>query len=179
DEIKKYFTLVLKSMFNLSELKFLQGLSGNQIDVLARKDLWELGVDYRCGTGHGVGYNLAVHETPPNIRYGKTENGGELAEIKPGMVFSDEPGVYFEGRFGIRCENMLLCVSDEKNEYGQFLRFETLTMIPFDLKLVDPRYLDERTRRILNAYHDRVYETLLPYLNSEEANYLRKLTREI
>ena len=179
DEIKKYFTLVLKSMFNLSELKFLQGLSGNQIDVLARKDLWELGVDYRCGTGHGVGYNLAVHETPPNIRYGKTENGGELAEIKPGMVFSDEPGVYFEGRFGIRCENMLLCVSDEKNEYGQFLRFETLTMIPFDLKLIDPRYLDERTRRILNAYHDRVYETLLPYLNSEEANYLRKLTREI
>ena len=103
----------------------------------------------------------------------------ELAEIKPGMVFSDEPGVYFEGRFGIRCENMLLCVSDEKNEYGQFLRFETLTMIPFDLKLIDPRYLDERTRRILNAYHDRVYETLLPYLNSEEANYLRKLTREI
>ncbi|MBQ2658137.1 MAG: aminopeptidase P family N-terminal domain-containing protein [Erysipelotrichaceae bacterium] len=179
DEIKKYFTLVLKSMFNLSELKFLQGLSGNQIDVLARKDLWELGVDYRHGTGHGVGYNLAVHESSPNVRYGKTENGGELAEIKPGMVFSDEPGVYFEGRFGIRCENLLLCVNDEKNEYGQFLRFETLTMIPFDLKLIDPRYLDERTRHILNAYHDRVYETLLPYLNNEEANFLRKLTREI
>ncbi|MBO4919065.1 MAG: aminopeptidase P family N-terminal domain-containing protein [Erysipelotrichaceae bacterium] len=179
DEIKKYFTLVLKSMFNLSELKFLKGLSGNQIDVLARKDLWELGVDYRCGTGHGVGYNLAVHESPPNIRYGKTENGGELAEIKPGMVFSDEPGVYFEGKYGIRCENLLLCVNDENNEYGQFLRFETLTMIPFDRNLIDLRYLDERTRRILNAYHDRVYETLLPYLNDEEANYLRKLTKEI
>ena len=179
DEVKKYFTLVLKSMFNLSELKFLKGLSGNQIDVLARKDLWELGVDYRCGTGHGVGYNLAVHESPPNIRYGKTESGGELAEIKPGMVFSDEPGVYFEGRFGIRCENLLLCVNDENNEYGQFLRFETLTMIPFDRNLIDLRYLDERTRHILNAYHDRVYETLLPYLNDEEANYLRKLTKEI
>ncbi|MBQ6479088.1 MAG: aminopeptidase P family N-terminal domain-containing protein [Erysipelotrichaceae bacterium] len=179
DEIRKYFTLVLKSMFNLSELKFLRGLSGNQVDVLARKDLWELGVDYRCGTGHGVGYHLAVHESPPNVRYGKTENGSELAEFKPGMVFSDEPGVYFEGKFGIRCENLLLCVNAENNEYGQFLRFETLTMIPFDRNLIDPRYLDERTRRVLNNYHERVYQTLLPYLNEEEAEYLRKLTREI
>ena len=179
DEVRKFFTLVLKSMFNLSELKFLKGLSGNQVDVLARKDLWELGVDYRCGTGHGVGYNLAVHETPPNVRYGKTESGGELAKFKPGMVFSDEPGVYFEGRYGIRCENLLLCVNDENNEYGQFLRFETLTMIPFDLNLIDLRYLDEKTRWFLNSYHRRVYETLLPYLNEEEANYLRKLTREI
>ena len=179
EEVKMYFTLVLKSMFNLSELKFLQGLSGNQIDIIARKDLWERGVDYRCGTGHGVGYNLSVHEAPPNIRYGKTDNDSQLAEIKPGMIFSDEPGVYFENKYGIRCENLLLCYKDEENEYGQFLKFETLTMIPFDLNLIDKNYLDEKTINVLNNYHQKVYDTLLPYLNEEEAEYLRKLTRKI
>ena len=178
-EIKKYFTLVLRSMFNLSEVKFLKGLNGNQLDILARKDLWQIGVDYRCGTGHGVGYNLSVHESPPNIRYGHTDNGSELSEIKPGMVFSDEPGVYFEGKFGIRCENLLLCVEDEKNEYGQFLRFEHLTMVPFDLDLIDEDYLDERTIEALNRYHRKVYKALLPYLDDEEAEFLKEKTRQI
>ena len=178
-EVKKYFTLVLKSMFNLSEVKFLKGLSGNQLDILARKDLWEIGVDYRCGTGHGVGFNLSVHESPPNIRYGHTDNGSELAEIQPGMVFSDEPGVYFEGKFGIRCENLLLCVNDAGNEYGQFLRFEHLTMVPFDLDLIDMNYMDERTIEALNRYHQRVYKTLLPYLNDKEAQFLKEKTRLI
>lgn len=177
DEIKKYFTLVLKSMFNLSELKFLRGLSGNQIDVVARKDLWELGIDYRCGTGHGIGYNLSVHENPPNIRYSTNESTS--TELKPGMVFSDEPGVYFEGKFGIRCENNLLCRSDEVNDYGEFLSFETLTMVPFDLKLIDKNYLDEKTTEILNNYHQKVYNDLSPYLNEEEAAYLKKLTKKI
>ena len=179
DEVKMYFTLVLKSMFNLSEVKFLKGLSGNQLDILARKDLWNLGVDYRCGTGHGVGYNLAVHETPPNIRYGKTESQGELAELKPGMLFSDEPGVYFENRYGIRCENLLLCQKAENNEYGQFLKFETVTLAPFDLKLIDTKYLDQNTINILNRYHTRVFETLAPYLDEEEVKYLRYKTRQI
>lgn len=179
DKVKMYFTLVLKSMFNLSELKFLRGLSGRQIDIVARKDLWELGVDYRCGTGHGVGYNLAVHEGPPNIRYGTTENQTEEAPIKPGMIFSDEPGVYFENEFGIRCENLLLCEKAESNEYGEFLRFNTLTLVPFDLNLIDKNYLDEKTINVLNNYHQRVYDTLLPYLNEEEADYLRKITRKI
>ena len=178
-EVKKYFTLVLKSMFNLSEVRFLKGLNGNQLDILARKDLWEIGVDYRCGTGHGVGFNLAVHESPPNIRYGHTDNGSELAEIKPGMVFSDEPGVYFEGKFGIRCENLLLCVNDASNEYGQFLRFEHLTMVPFDLELIDKDYLDEKTIAALNRYHSKVYKTLLPYLDDEEAQFLKEKTRLI
>ena len=178
-EIKMWFTLVLKSMFNLSSLKFLKGLSGNQIDIIARKDLWEKGVDYRCGTGHGVGYYLSVHEGPPNIRYGKTINATEQAPIQEGMVFSDEPGVYFDNKFGIRCENMLLCVKDEENEYGQFLRFETLTLVPFDLNLIDKKYLDEKTINELNNYHERVYKTLLPYLNEEEAKYLKKITRKI
>ncbi len=179
EEVRKYFTLVLKSMFNLSEVKFLSGMNGYQLDILARKDLWELGVDYRCGTGHGVGYNLAVHEGPPNIRFTYAENGTQLAPFKPGMICSDEPGVYFENRFGIRCENMILCQKDELNEYGQFLSFETLTLVPFDLELIDKDYLDEKTIRVLNAYHKRVYETLRPYLNEEEEAYLKKLTREI
>ena len=179
DEVKKYFTLVLKSMFNLSEVKFLKGMNGNQLDILARKDLWELGIDYRCGTGHGVGYNLAVHEAPPNIRYGHNGNKTELVEFKPGMITSDEPGVYFEGKFGIRCENMLLCRNDIKNEYGQFLSFETLTLVPFDLNLIDKRYLDQKTIDVINSYHKRVHDTLLPYLTDEEADFLEKLTREI
>lgn len=178
-EVKKWFTLVLKSMFNLSELKFLKGLSGNQIDIVARKDLWAEGVDYRCGTGHGVGYMLSVHENPPNIRYGKTEAGSEQSELKAGMIFSDEPGVYFEKKFGIRCENMLLCQYDEENEYGQFLSFDTLTLCPFDLDLIDKKYLDEKTITALNNYHSRVYETLLPYLNDEEAKFLKRITRKI
>ena len=179
DEVKKYFTLVLKSMFNLSELKFINGLSGNQIDVLARKELWEQGLDFRHGTGHGVGYFLSVHEGPPNIRYMNTEQGNEKIEIKPGMVFSDEPGVYFEGKYGIRCENLLLCRKENETEYGEFLGFETLTLVPFDLRLIDKKYLDEKTINVLNAYHERVYKTLLPYLNDNEARYLRKITKAI
>lgn len=177
DEMKKYFTLVLKSMFNLSELKFLRGLCGNQIDIVARKDLWEVGVDYRCGTGHGIGYLLSVHETPPNIRYAK--NDGSETELKPGMVFSDEPGVYFEKKFGIRCENDLLCKTVENNEYGQFLGFETLTMVPFDLKLIDKKLLDNKTIDALNNYHETVYNKLSPYLDEKEKAFLRKLTKKI
>ena len=179
DEIRMYYTLVLKSLFNLSSVKFMEGMSGNQLDILARKDLWERGINYRCGTGHGVGYMLAVHESPPNIRYGHTEAKTETAPFKAGMVSSDEPGVYFEGRYGIRLENMILCKKDEYNEYGQFMSFETLTMAPFDRKLIDPNYLDEKTISLVNEYHKKVYETLLPYLNEEEAAFLRKACEEI
>ena len=179
DIVKKHFTLVLKSMFNLSETKFLSGISGNQIDILARKDIWELGIDYRCGTGHGVGHVLSVHEAPPNIRYMHSASKTEEMPLKAGQIVSDEPGIYLEGSYGIRCENMLLVKKDELNEYGQFLKFETLTMCPFDLKLIDKNYLDEKTIKILNDYHKTVYENLSPYLNEEEKEYLRKLTREI
>lgn len=178
DEVKKHFTLVLKSMFNLSEAKFIKGITGNQLDILARKDLWAQGLDYRHGTGHGVGHYLSVHEGPPNVRYMKNGSNADV-EIKPGMIFSDEPGVYFEGKYGIRCENLVLCKSDYENEYGEFLKFETLTLVPFDVNLIDKNYLDENTINILNEYHKHIYETLLPYLNEEEANYLRKLTEAI
>ena len=179
DEMRKHYTLVLKSLFNLSEVKFLEGMNGNQLDILARKDLWSEGIDYRCGTGHGVGYMLSVHESPPNIRWGHTDNGSELCELKPGMICSDEPGVYLEGRYGIRLENMILVVKDEFNEYGQFLRFETLSLVPFDRRLIDKKYLDEKTIGIIDAYHRRVYETLLPYLDEDEASYLERITREL
>lgn len=179
DEVKKYFTIVLKSMFNLSSLKFIRGLSGNQIDAICRQELWAHGLDYRHGTGHGVGCGLSVHEGPPNIRYMNTEIGNESVEIKPGMVFSDEPGVYFEGKFGIRCENLVLCKTDYENEYGEFLKLETLTLVPFDNRLIDLQYLDEKTIKILNDYHQRVYDTLLPYLNEAEEAYLRKITQAL
>lgn len=179
DEVKKYFTLVLKSMFSLSELKFVKGLAGNQIDIIARKDLWNEGVDYRHGTGHGVGHVLSVHEGPPNIRYMNTDAGTEKVSLKPGMVFSDEPGVYFEGKFGIRCENLLLCLKDYENEYGEFLKFETLTLVPFDLDLIDKKYLDDKTIKAINDYHLRVYETISPYLNDDEKIKLKEMTRAI
>ena len=179
DEVKKYFSVVLKSMFNLSEFKFVEGLNGSQVDVIARKELWSQGLDYRHGTGHGVGNMLSVHEGPPNIRYMHTSQENELVTLCPGMVFSDEPGIYFEGKFGIRCENLLLCQNDYENEYGKFLKFETLTLVPFDLNLIDIDYLDEETIIALNNYHKNVYDTLSPYLSDEENDYLRKLTREI
>ena len=176
-EVKMWFTLVLKSMFNLQRAKFIEGMTCEQMDILARKDLWARGVDYRCGTGHGVGHVLAVHEAPPNVRFRKG-NGSDEA-FKPGHVFSDEPGVYFEERFGIRLENLMVCNKDIKNEYGQFLSFEFITMAPLDLDLVDKEYLDKETVDALNAYHQTVYENLVPYLNEEEANFLKNATRSI
>ncbi len=179
NEIKMYFTLVLASMFNLASVKFLKGLSGDKLDILARQYLWERGIDYRCGTGHGVGQVLAVHEMPPNIRYRLCGNKSEEVALKPGNIFSDEPGVYFEGKFGIRCENLLLCKKEMESEYGEFLGFEHLTMLPFDLDLIDLKYLDEKTRERLNSYHQDVYKNLAPYLNEEEKAFLKKATRSI
>ncbi len=179
DEFKMRFTTVLKSMFNLSSAKFMEGLSGNQVDILARKDIWELGIDYRCGTGHGVGHVLAVHEAPPNIRYMHSASKSEEVPLAVGNVVSDEPGIYLEGKYGIRCENLLLVKKDEQTEYGQFLSFKTLTLVPFDLRLIDKKYLDDKTIKLLNDYHKEVYETLSPYLNEEERLYLYKITREI
>ena len=179
DELKKHFTTVLKSMFNLSSVKFMKGLSGLQLDILARKDIWELGIDYRCGTGHGVGHVLSVHEAPPNIRYMHTLGKSEEVPIRKGNIVSDEPGIYLEGKYGIRCENMLLAVEDEFNEYGQFMRFDTLTMVPFDLRLIDKRYLDKKTINLINEYHKTVYHALAPYLNADELIYLGKITQEI
>lgn len=179
DIVKKHFTLVLKSMFNLSEVHFLYGMSGSQLDVLARKDIWELGINYRCGTGHGVGQVLAVHESIPNVRFTHAANKTEEYVIREGNLFSDEPGIYLEGQYGLRCENMVLAKKAELNEYGQFMCLETVTMCPFDLDLIAKEYLDNKTVAALNAYHQTVYEKLAPYLNEEEQAFLKLQTRSI
>lgn len=179
ESLKKDFTTVLKSMFNFSSAVFLKGMTGKTLDVLARVNVWKSLIDYRCGTGHGVGHVLSVHEGPPNVRYMNTTAGNENEPIVPGMIFSDEPGIYKENEYGIRCENLVLCKTKEKNEYGEFLEFETITLCPFDLDLIDENTLDSDTRKYLNEYHQKVYETLSPYLNEEEKDFLKKQTRTI
>ena len=176
---KKDFTLTLKGMIQLSKIKFLEGCTGINLDILARQPLWECNVDYQCGTGHGVGYLLNVHEGPHGIRWRKALNRKEDTELKPGMVVTDEPGVYVEGSHGIRIENMLFVTKDLKNEYGQFLRFETLTFAPIDLDLIDVKYLDDETRNWLNAYHQEVYDKLSYAMNEEEKSWLKQYTRSI
>ena len=178
-DLKKHFTLVLKSMFNLSSAIWMKGMAGKQLDILARKYIWEEGIDYRCGTGHGVGHVLSVHEGPPSIRPKKTQSEDENEPLRAGNIVSDEPGIYLEDRYGIRCENLLLCIKAFKNEWGEFLKFETLTLCPFDLELIDKRYLDVRTIKLLNNYHARVYDTLSPYLNEDEKQFLKKATRPL
>ena len=179
EEEKKYFTLVLKGNLNLGSAKFLYGCRGINLDYLARAPLWELGLDYQHGTGHGVGYFLNVHEAPNGFRYKWIPKRGESAVLEEGMLTSNEPGFYLEGKFGIRHENLILCVKDEKNSYGQFMRFETVTMVPFDRDAIVKELLTERERTILNQYHKTVYQTIAPYLEEAEREWLFWATQEI
>lgn len=178
-EIKKVYTTVLQGMLNLSEARFLYGCSGINLDILARGPVWQLNLDYQCGTGHGVGYLLNVHEGPHGIRWKKTAALNEMERLEAGMVVTDEPGVYIEGKFGIRIENELIVRCGEKNFYGQFMEFETTTLAPIDLDAVDPQVLTPAAREALNRYHLRVREALTPYLNEEEAQWLKTATRSI
>lgn len=178
-QLKKHFTIVLKSMLNLQSVTFMKGLSGNQLDILARKDIWELGIDYRCGTGHGVGHVLSVHENPPNIRYMSSASKSECEPLRVGQIVSDEPGIYLENEHGIRCENLLLVKEAISNSWGDFLCFEPITLCPFDLDLIDVNYLDSKSIELLNDYHKKVFDTLSPYLNEEETEFLRKQTRSL
>ncbi|MBQ6551881.1 MAG: aminopeptidase P family protein [Lachnospiraceae bacterium] len=179
DVMKRWFTLALKSNLRLANAKFLYGLSGLNLDILARGPLWDQGVDYRCGTGHGIGYLLNVHEGPNGFRYKKVAERNDSAVLEEGMVTTDEPGVYFEGRFGIRHENELITRVDETNEYGRFMSFETVTYCPFDLSGVDLTLLSDTEKRWLNDYHRMVYDTLAPHLPEAERWWLRYETREI
>ena len=180
DEQKKHFTAVLCSVLNLANAKFLHGMTGIGLDILARGPIWDMGIDYRCGTGHGVGYLLSVHEGPNGFRWYKAATRSEDTVQEPGMVTTDEPGVYIEGSHGIRTENELVCRKLEENEYGQFLGFETLTCVPIDLDAVVPEQMSPRQRGWLNEYHVFVRETLLPLMpNEEEREWLRHATRAI
>ena len=179
DEEKEYYTRVLRGNLNLGAAVFRHGCSGMALDYLARQPLWEMGKDYNHGTGHGVGYLLNVHENPNSIGYKLMQNRPLPCVLEEGMVTSNEPGFYVEGKFGVRCENLTLCVKGEKNDYGQFMRFETLTMVPWELEAVVPALLNERERRLLNAYHAEVYERISPHLSAEEREWLREATRPV
>lgn len=174
EELKKHFTLVLKGMINLSKVKFLYGVTGTNLDVLARQALWNIGIDYKCGTGHGVGFLLNVHEGPQGIRV--QYNPQVLEE---GMNVTNEPGVYIAGSHGIRLENELIVQKAEKTEFGQFMEFETMTYAPLDLDGVIKELLSKEEIEYLNNYHQMVYEKVSPYLTLEEKEWLKEYTRAI
>ena len=177
DTIKEHFTLVAMCNLRLANATFLQGCVGMNLDILARKALWERGLDYKCGTGHGVGYLLNIHEAPTSLRW--RYRAGDTHKFEEGMILTDEPGVYIEGSHGIRLENELLVCMGEQNEYGQFMYFEPITYIPFDLDGIVPEVMNSDDIKYLNDYHKLVFEKISPYLNEEETEWLRKYTREI
>lgn len=177
---KEHFTAVLCSMLNLAGAKFLHGCTGISLDILARGPIWDMGIDYRCGTGHGVGFLLSVHEGPNSFRWHKSTTRREDTMFEPGMVTTDEPGVYIEGSHGIRTENELVCKELQTNEYGQFLGFEIITCAPIDLDAVLPERMTQRQRKQLNDYHAFVCETLSPLMADDaERAWLAHATRAI
>ena len=178
EEMKVHFTKVAEGMLSLANARFMYGCTGRNLDILARGPLWEIGMDYKCGTGHGVGYILNVHEGPQNIRYRYIESASE-AVLEEGMLVTDEPGVYIAGQYGIRTENVLLVQREFENEDGQFMKFEMLTFVPIDLELIDIKCLDERTKDNLNEYHRQVYEKVGPYLSEEERCWLKENTKNV
>lgn len=176
---KEYYTIVAAAMLKVSTMKFLHGCRGINLDYTIREAFWKRGLDFAHGTGHGVGYLSNVHERPNGLRWKVVPERQDSAVIEPGMICSDEPGLYFAGDFGTRTENLILCVEGEKNEYGQFLKFEFLTKAPIDLEALDIRFMDDADIERLNTYHKDVYETISPYMNDEEKEWLKHVTREI
>lgn len=173
-EQKHDFTLVMKGHIALSNAIFPAGTTGHQLDVLARQFLWHEGKAYYHGTGHGVGFFINCHEGPQNIRL-----NANPTPLEPGMLQSDEPGLYLADRYGIRCENLILCVPDTVTEFGQFLKFEPLTLFPFDLRLFQTEIMTAEEIQWVNDYHARVREALTPLLSPEEAAWLADKTREL
>ena len=179
DEMKDMFTRVLRSNINLASAKFRQGCCGLNFDILARAPFWDIDMDYKNGTDHGVGNVLNVHEGPNSFHWRAYPGRSSDSEILAGMITTDEPGVYLEGKFGIRTENELVARLGTKNEYGQFMYFENLTYVPVDLDAVDPSQMTDAEKTYLNNYHADIYEKISPYLSAEEAEFLKKYTRAI
>lgn len=173
-KMKMLYTAVLKGNIALSSAVFKKGTGGKSLDILARSPLWNVGYDYRHGTGHGVGYLLNVHEGPQSISNGPSSRGNTPFEA--GMVTSDEPGVYIDGEFGIRTENMILCVPRGENEYGKFLGFDVLTMVPYDRDLIDTDMLAPDEIRKIDDYHREVFDKLSPFMSDEEKTWLCEVT---
>ena len=177
DQQKKDFTLVLKGMISLASAKFPAGTKGVQLDILARKVLWEHGLNYGHGTGHGVGFCLNVHEGPQSISPGVNPDSKNV--IEPGMLISDEPAVYRVGEYGIRTENLILCYEDEETEFGKFLRFDTLSLCYIDKTLIDKTLLETGEVEWINRYHSEVFEYLNPYLTNDEKEWLEEKTKPL
>ncbi len=174
EEQKRNYTAVLRGNLNLMAAKFKYGCSGVALDYAARKPLWDIGLDFNHGTGHGVGAFLNVHEGPNAINYKIAKGPGKNVMFEAGMITSDEPGIYLEGKYGIRLENLILCVEKEENEFGRFMGFEPLTFVPFDRMAIDPAQMNREEIEILNTYHAQVYEKLSPYLTEKERDFLKK-----
>lgn len=174
NEEKKDFTLTLKGHINLISARFLAGTSGHTLDILSRYPLWQEGIDYKCGTGHGVGYLLGVHEGPHRIA-----SAPNNIAMEKGMIVTIEPGVYKEGSHGIRIENVVVVDEDIKTDSGQFMKFDVLSYCPIDLDCIDKDLLSYKEKNWLNNYHAETYNKLSPYLNDEEKAYLRDKTKRI
>lgn len=175
---KTLYTITAVANLRLADAIFPEGTSALTLDYAAREIFWREGLNYNHGTGHGVGCCLSVHERPYSIRY-KADKTNELTAMHPGVYISDEPGFYQENEFGIRLENMLIVVKDKVTGYGQFLKFETLTHVPFDRECMDPEIMTERDISLYNAYHEKVYELISEHLNSEEQAWLKEACRPL
>ena len=169
-DMKRHYTLVLKSHLALLSAKFPEGVSGNSLDALAREPLWREGLDFNHGTGHGVGYLLSVHEGPNAFRTLKGNRTVLQTPMEPGMITSDEPGLYFAGKYGIRTESLLECVKEENG----FCGFRPLTMVPFDRECVAFDLLNEEETRLFFDYQELVYDTISSYMTKEEQAWLKK-----
>ena len=171
---KRDFTLALKGTLGVSMLRFPSGTKGYQMDILARKALWNQAMNYGHGTGHGVGFLLSVHEGPQTI--GTSASGYQHVIMEPGMVTTVEPAIYRDGSYGMRTENMTLVVNDVSNEFGEFYRFETLTLVPIDRKLIDKELLTKEELAWINQYHQKVNDTLSDHLDEADHNWLTRAT---
>lgn len=179
-EYKIDYTLTLKSLINLSRTIFLDGSTGQTIDIRAREFMWERGLDYKCGTGHGVSYMLNVHEGPNGFRYKKVPERDDQDKIVPGMITTIEPGVYKANKYGIRIENNLLCVNAFENENGTFYKFETITYVPIGVEALCLSMLNDEEIEWINNYHQLVYDKLSILIDdSELLSYLKMKTRRI
>ena len=174
EQEKKDFTLVLKGHINLIAAKFLQGTSGHVLDILARQPLWNQGIDYKSGTGHGIGYLLNVHEGPHRI-----STAPNNIAMEPGMVVTVEPGIYREGLHGIRIENVVVVKEDIENESGKFLSFQLLSYCFIDRNCIVSGMLSKEEKKWLDLYHKEVYEKLKDRLSKDVAKWLEEKTKPI
>ena len=178
-ELKYHFTTVVRGMICLSKAKFLYGTRGVNLDILARGPLWECDIDYKCGTGHGIGFLLNVHEGPNSFYWKIGEDKVNNPIIEEGMITTNEPGIYVEGSHGIRIENEIVARKGNKNEYGQFMYFEPITLAPIDLDAIDTKYMNKDEIKYLNDYHRLVYDKISPYLDANEKVWLKEYTKEV